>query len=117
MCDNDLFDDELVYDIAPDVLAVLEQERFFERLCPSDPSQQREKCLGSYEIAIGILHDVGIDSEHIQDVIAVLHSKGACCDCEVLYNVAEESRLKSEYWNASALNRVPGHVLAGRQEN
>jgi hypothetical protein len=88
MCDNDLFDDELADDIAPDVLAVLEQERFFERLddrlCPSDPSQQREKCLGSYEIATGILHEIGIDSEHILDVIAVLHSKGACCDCEVL---------------------------------
>ena len=41
-----------------------------------------------------------MDSDEIADVLAVLQSRGACCDCEVLYNVAEESRLKARYWKA-----------------
>ena len=30
--------------------------------------------------------------------VAVLKSKGGCCDCEVLYNVAEDSRLRVGIW-------------------
>jgi hypothetical protein len=30
---------------------------------------------------------------------------GGCCDCEILYNVAGESRLKSRYWKAEAGHR------------
>jgi hypothetical protein len=35
-------------------------------------------------------------------MFAVLRAQGACCDCEVLYNVAESSRLKAEYWKRQA---------------
>ena len=28
--------------------------------------------------------------------------QGGFCDCEVLYNVLDESRLKAEYWTARA---------------
>jgi hypothetical protein len=41
-----------------------------------------------------------MNSEEIEDVLAVMRFSGGCCDCEILYNVAEESRLKSEYWKA-----------------
>ena len=37
-------------------------------------------------------------SEEIADVLAVMRFKGGRCDCEILYNVGEESRLKAEYW-------------------
>ena len=43
-----------------------------------------------------------MDSDDVADVPGVLRFSGACCDCEVLYNVAEESRLKSRYWKARA---------------
>jgi hypothetical protein len=39
-------------------------------------------------------------SDDISDVLAVLRSKGGCCDCEVLYNGAEEGRLKTKYWKS-----------------
>jgi hypothetical protein len=63
---------------------------------------ERAKCGHSFDRSIGILHDLGMDSGDVEDVLAVLRSSGGCCDCEVLYNVADESRLKSEYWKARA---------------
>ena len=111
MNDDNLYDEELVNSIAPNVLAVLGRDKFFERLddlfCPNDDSRKRERCQHSFEISTSVLRDIGFDSEEIRDVIEVLHANGACCDCEVLYNVAEESRLKSEYWKARALNIEP----------
>ena len=44
-------------------------------------------------------------SDDVDDILAVLTSRGACCDCEVLYNVAEESRLKAQYWSSRNLER------------
>jgi hypothetical protein len=41
-----------------------------------------------------------MDTDAIEDVLAVLQSRGACCDCEVLYNVADESRMKAEKWKS-----------------
>jgi hypothetical protein len=34
--------------------------------------------------------------EHLS--IKMLDSQGGCCDCELLYDVAEFSRLKTDYW-------------------
>jgi hypothetical protein len=111
MNNDDLYDEELVNSIAPNVLAFLRKEKFFERLddrfCPDDNSRKREQCEHSFEISTSVLHDIGCDSEEIRDVIEVLHANGACCDCEVLYNVAKESRFKSEYWTARTLNNSP----------
>jgi hypothetical protein len=45
----------------------------------------------------------------------VLAARGGFCDCEVLYNAAEESRLKSEYWKAVASKRRPLHGHGGHQ--
>ena len=42
------------------------------------------------------------DDAAIADALAVLKSKGACCDCEILYNVAEKARLKARYWQSKA---------------
>jgi hypothetical protein len=100
-----------VRDIALDVLGVLRADGFFalldDRFAPADSSQEPAECGHSFDISRAILADIGIGSEHIEDAIDVLHSQGACCDCEVLYNVAEESRLKSRYWKARAHKLTP----------
>lgn len=107
MEDDDLEDDEFLSDIAPDVLGVLGRDRFFERLddlfFPVDASREPVRCDGSFARSIEILRQLGFDPLEIEEVTAVLHSRGACCDCEVLYNVAEESRLRSNYWQAQYL--------------
>jgi hypothetical protein len=48
------------------------------------------------------LEAAGFDADDLKDMFAVLRAQGACCDCEVLYNVAESSRLKAEYWKRQA---------------
>lgn len=109
MCDPD-FDVDFVSDIAPDVLGVLAADCFFERLddlfCPLDPTIARVRCGHSFKQTIDLLHEFGMSSDDIDDVLAVLKSRGGCCDCEVLFNVAEESRLKAEYWNARAAELI-----------
>jgi hypothetical protein len=121
MNDDDLYDEELVSSIATNVLAVLRREKFFERLddrfCPSGSSGRCEHCQHSFEISRSILNDIGFDSAEIQDVIEVLQANGACCDCEALYNVAEESRLKSAYWKARASNIKPHNPHSQKQGN
>lgn len=96
--------DAFIQEIAPDVLKVLTQKRFFEaldeRLCPKDPTPQPAICHGDYLHSREILTQLAFDSTEIDEVLQVLASQGGSCDCEVLYNVAGESRLKSRYWKA-----------------
>jgi Protein of unknown function (DUF2695) len=105
MSHGDRPEDTYMDDIAPDVMRVLEKNHFFEKLdnrpCPIEDSENPVDChAGSFEISGQILCDLGMKAEDVEDVVAVLHSKGACCDCEVLYNIFEESRLKARYWKA-----------------
>jgi hypothetical protein len=106
MCDKHSDDPSYIDDIAPDVLAAIKKDRFLERLddlfCPVDPSNQRVTCGHSFEHSVNILRSLGMDSDDVADVLEVLKSRGGCCDCEVLFNVAEESRLKAAYWKARA---------------
>jgi hypothetical protein len=99
-------DDELISSIAPDVMACLGRCSFFEKLdgllSPEDNSTSAEKCDGSFRLSKTILIAAGFDRAELEDIFAVLHSKGGCCDCEVLYNVAEKSRLKATYWRGRA---------------
>jgi hypothetical protein len=99
-------DNELIDSIAPKVLKVLASKRFFEalddQLCPADPAQPRSACEGTYVISTRILSLYGFGPEDIADITQVLAARGACCDCEILFNVAEESRLKSQYWKTRA---------------
>jgi hypothetical protein len=97
-------DAEFVNDIAPSVLGVLEENSFFKRLddlfSPAEPSNDGVPCVHSFQHSEGILRDLGMDSTDISDVLSVLRSRGACCDCEVLYNVVDQSRFKAKYWKA-----------------
>jgi hypothetical protein len=101
---SDFRDADFAESIAEEVTAVLEGHQFFVLLddlfCPKDPAAAARKCSHSYAGSIEILKALGTDSEEIADTLAVLKAHGGCCDCEILYNVAKESRLKAAYWNA-----------------
>jgi hypothetical protein len=102
------WDKDLISSITPDVMTSLRRSQFFERLddllCPSKDSKPR-KCCGDFTLSEPILREAGYDSEAVQDIFDVLRSQGGCCDCEILYNVAESSRLKANYWRARAHDR------------
>lgn len=92
-------------DIASDVIGVLEKLQFFEKLddhfCPVEDPEKRVAChSGSFSVSEQILRDLGMGSDDLDDIFAVLRSRGSCCDCEILYNVVEQSRLKARYWKA-----------------
>jgi len=99
-------DDDLISSIAADVMSCLASRHFFEKLdgllSPEDHSRPAERCSGTYKLSESILLRSGFSRGDVDDVFAVLQSKGACCDCEILYNVAESSRLKSQYWRRRA---------------
>ena len=99
-------DNQLTSEIAPYVMGYLERLSFFEKLddilSPVNPTTQAKTCEGSYASSESILFAAGCKSSDFADVFAVLRSKGGCCDCEILYNVAESSRLKANYWRGKA---------------
>jgi len=72
------------------VIGVPEKLRFFEKLddhfCPPTNFEKRVECgSGSFRVSARILRDLGMDSDDLDDVFAVLQSRGASCDCEILY--------------------------------
>jgi hypothetical protein len=99
-------DSDLIASITPDVMTCFRRSHFFERLddvlCPKGDSGQREVCDGDCKISERILEAAGFDSDDLKDMFGVLRAQGACCDCEVLYNLAESNRLKAEYWKRQA---------------
>jgi|SRR5579864_948824 len=99
-------DDELVAAISSDVMTCLVRAGFLDKLdnllCPADNSSKSERCTGDFRFSERILLASGFNPTDLFDIFAVLRSKGGCCDCEVLYNAAETSRLKSQYWKKYA---------------
>lgn len=97
-------DSDLISSITPDVMTCLRRSLFFERLddlmCPKEGSNQREICSGNYRISERVLEASGFDSGDSNDIFSVLNALGGGCDCEILYNVVESSRLKAEYWKS-----------------
>jgi len=112
---DDSTDSDLTASITPDVMAALRRSNFFEELddllSPTDGSGlPAAQCNGDFKLSESILRVGGYDSEAVADILVVLRSQGGCCDCEILYNVAETSRLKAKYWQKQAhdLNRPSG---------
>lgn len=104
-------DEELTESIAPDVLKVVSAANVFEdlddSLCPDDECASGSQCFGDYRHTRAILLQRGFKESELFDVLHVFMAKGGHCDCEILYNVAEQSRLASEYWTARSENRRP----------
>ena len=95
-------EDDLIASIAPDVMKYLDRSQFFAKLddilCPEDKALVQKKCAGDYKLSETILRASGFSGIDLTEILDVLKSRGACCDCEVLYNVVETSRLKAKYW-------------------
>jgi len=103
-------DDNLISSISPDVMKCLGRCGFFEKLdwllSPEDDSIPAQGCDGTYKLCESILIAAGFERAELDDIFAVLQSKGGFCDCEVLYNVAETSRLKANYWRGRATGQT-----------
>jgi hypothetical protein len=99
-------DAELIADIAPDVMRCLAGATFFEALddvlCPAEGPHPRQPCHGDYRHSRAALLACGFREDEFFDVFHVLMTRGSYCDCEILYNAVEKSRLKAEYWRARA---------------
>ena len=104
-------DPELIADITPDVMRALSGARIFEALddvlCPADTSATRGLCYGDYRHARAVLLARTFRDDELFDVFHVLMARGGYCDCEILYNAVEVSRLKAEYWRARAEEITP----------
>ena len=95
-------DDELIASITPDVMAVLREKGFFAALdeifCPKSSATPAQTCSGDFRYAKQALQRCAFDESDWSDIFHVLMGQGAFCDCEILYNAATESRLKTQYW-------------------
>lgn len=110
-------DEELIADITPDVMRILMRIGFFKRLddvmCPVEVGKTAGQCWGDFRNAVPILHKCGITEDELFDVLHVLMFQGGFCDCEILYNAVEESRLKAGYWKARAAGLEPPNPHKG----
>ena len=101
---DDATDSDLISSITADVMTCLRRSQFFERLddllCPNAGGEAREVCAGDYTLAKRVLQAGSFDLADWDDIFNVLRTQGACCHCEILYNVAESSRLKAQYWTS-----------------
>lgn len=108
-------DEDLIAAIKPNVLALLQRCGFFtkldELLCPTDADSHRQECSGDFHHSRLVLKTCGIPEPDWSDVFHVLMGEGAFCDCEVLYNIASESRLRADYWRSSRAGKQ--HLPAG----
>jgi len=99
-------DERFIESITPDVLRSLEARGFFAQLddvfCPLQGMTARETCSGDFRHGKRTLQHCGFDESDWADVFHVLMGQGAFCDCEILYNAATESRLKSQHWQSRA---------------
>ena len=94
--------DDLIASISPHVMRYLGRVGYFGRLddllSPADELRPPETCDGTYRLTESILATLVVDETDLAEVLAVLSHNGACCDYEVLYNIADSSRLRAKYW-------------------
>jgi Protein of unknown function (DUF2695) len=106
MTDEPISDNDFIASITPDVMRCLAAAKFFEALddafSPVDETTAAALCRGHYEESTRILQGLRFDDTEVSEILDVLASRGGCCDCEILYNVADTSRLKAKYWRARA---------------
>jgi hypothetical protein len=109
--------EDLISSITPEVMQCLTTNRFFEALddvlSPAEESRAPLPCRGDYENTRFILRRLGFDDAELDDIFGVLRNQGGFCDCEILYNVVESSRLKAKYWRAKADGRCPSTTHHG----
>ena len=98
--------EEFIASITPDVLSSLRERGFFSELdnmfCPHKSMTSPQSCFGDFRHAKRTLQRCGFEESDWSDVFHVLMGQGAFCDCEILYNAAAESRLRSQHWQRRA---------------
>lgn len=96
----------IIESITPDVLRSLQERGFFAELdhvfCPQKSMTAAQVWSGDFRQAKRTLQHCGFEKSDWPDVFHLLMGQGAFCDCEILYNAATESRLKSHYWQRRA---------------
>lgn len=105
-------DEELIKSISPDVLKALQGSGFFagldDLMSPEDEAFTPEVCHGDFRHAKRVLAEKGFGErdgiDEVFDICHVLMDAGGYCDCEILYNVSEQNRLKAAYWKKRAEN-------------
>jgi hypothetical protein len=110
-------DEDLIKDIGPDVLRAITRAGIFKALddimLPTDPTQPGLECHGDFRLTKRVLREKGFKEsgpvDEVFDICHVLMENGAYCDCEVLYNASEESRLKAKYWMEKAKKAQQSH--------
>ncbi len=110
-------DEEVIRNITPNVMNCLRASGFFQalddRLCPVDSMAERARCRGDYGVSKSLLPALRFHEHKFFDIFRVLMAQGGFCDCEILYSVAGESRLKSDYW--SSKTSEPNHRFRIRE--
>jgi len=112
-------EEDFVESITADVMSCLDSQKFFTKLddlfVPPGNSVNAAHCDHTFTHSTVILQSLGFDQNDITEILQVLQRKGGCCDCEVLYNVAGDGRLKAIYWKSRVESREgradtpPGH--------
>jgi hypothetical protein len=104
-------DEGLIAQITPDVMKCLTASGFFEVLddamSPSDPDASRGLCYGDYRTSRPLLERSWRGEDELFEIFHVLMAQGGFCDCEILYNVAKQSRLAALSWRARAKGLAP----------
>jgi hypothetical protein len=89
-------DNDLVSSLVPDVMKSLARSGYFEKLddllSPEDNSIPPKSCDGTYGLSEPVLLASGFMRDDLDDVFAVLQSKGGCCDSQELNNWIASSR-------------------------
>jgi hypothetical protein len=93
------FDSGLFVQIGDDIIADLARARYFalldDRLCPADSSQSRRVCAHSFAGSISVLRDLPVDLYDIERILNFFRAQGARCDCQVLTQLAPDSRFNT----------------------
>ncbi len=118
-------DEELVARISPNIMRVLQGSGFFSGLddlmSPLDETREPQVCHGDFRHAKRVLAGKGFGERNgiddVFDICHVLMAKGGYCDCEILYNISEESRLKATYWKNRAENPHAEQDNGGRHSH
>jgi hypothetical protein len=105
--DTEYPDDDLIESISPDVMRQLKNRSFFDKLDDMMFGEAEivgsATCGGDFFTSKAVLKECGFRQEDYSDIFHVLMSAGAYCDCEILYNVADQSKLKERYWSERGL--------------
>lgn len=103
-------DEERINKITPAIMKILTRVNFFSALddimAPQDKEKKGASCHGDFDLSKKILKTHGFTEEEMFDIFHVLMGKGGFCDCEILYNASEGSRLKTRYWDKIVKKKI-----------